>query len=99
MHCKAVVFTSSEQQRLNYPSGLPAAFINPEDLDRGWMQAKLASPKASAEMRDEFVKAEPSGGSADANFVDHSLDSLDDAAGRRELQGAQSFCIGLVHVL
>ena len=63
------------------------------------MQAKLASPKASAEMKDEPVKAEPSGGSADANFVDHSLDSLDDAAGRRELQGAQSSCVGLMHVL
>ncbi len=81
------VFTVLSNQG-NHPFGLPAAFINPEDLDRGWMQAKLASPKASAEMRDDPVKAEPSGGSEDASFVDHSLDSLDDAAGRRELQGA-----------
>ena len=73
---------------------LPAAYINPEDLDKMWMEAphpkaKPAKPAAKAQQPQPQLLQKPqqqqqlSSLETDMShegFVDHAGDSLDDAA-------------------
>ena len=65
---------------------LPAAFLNPEELDRHWMEAGAPRPAKSKSAKQQLQKqtslegARSGASSTHGGLVDHTLDTLDDAA-------------------
>lgn len=57
-----------------------AAFINPEDLDKLWMEAPKSKPAKQQQQAALSKQESLEKGNSHEGFVDHAGDSIDDAA-------------------
>ena len=56
------------------------AFINPEDLDKLWMEAPKSKPAKQQQQAAMPKQAPQDKGGSHQGFVDHAGDTIDDAA-------------------
>ena len=93
---------------------LPAAYINPEDLDKMWMEAphpksKPAKPAAKAQQPQQQLQKPQQQqqqqlsslemDTSHEGFVDHAGDSLDDAAAAGQSWQSCVLCCCILHII